>query len=460
MVKLMKTNVGLAIALVSCTVTTSTAQEDITPTRQLKFNVDQTFRAAENQQQNPVSAGTTLSSTTRLGFSAITLNELNDLNFNISTALRFNDTPDSDVSGEISTPRFNLRYKRNGVDSDLSLQTSYRRDDIAFVRPLDDFLDDLGEVSVPDDINDLNGTGTRIEYGANLSVQLRKNAPISLSFSLGLNGRDYGDVTGPDLTDEQTISARASAQFTFAPDFTGTLSYGRSEFTNDNAAQTQRDRENLSFDLERALSKVLTATATIGQSSIETTTINGTNSVDGVNGGLGLSLERPNGVIGLNYDSSINPNGTRQSLVFQRSLVLPTGSLSGSIGLTQLENDDSQVVSALRYSQALPSGSLALAFNQSVRFIEEDSEDREVNTITASYNYDINQLSSITFRGAATQSQNTDLSTLGVTYNYGLTADWNLSTGYNFDVLNQDGGESANRHQIFIGLSRSFDLPF
>lgn len=453
---------GIAILLLTGTVSISVAQEGIVPARQFKLELSEQFSATENQAQDADSAGVTTSAVTRFGLEAITINELNQFRLQASTAFRLSDRAEGSSVSEFDQPRFDLRYQRTGATSNLSVTADYRRDDISFLRPLDDFTDDLGNVVVPDDADDLRGTGTRIDYGSTVRLQLRQDAPISLGFELGFDRREYQDVTDPDLTDTETLTGRTTVGFRFAPDFEGQLSYGVSQFTDDDVENTQRDRQNISFSLEKSLSKVLTGRLTIGRSRVETTTnTGGSDVVTGANGGLALSLARPNGSIGLTFDNTTNANGTRQELALQRSFLLRRdGTLSGSIGTTRLEDGDRQSVGSLQYNQILPTGSMNFAFNQTVRFVEEDGADRDIQTLTAAYSYTINNLSSISFRAATTESDDTDRASFGVTYSYSLTEDWSLSTGYSFDRLTEDDGENGDRHRIFLGVSRSFDLPF
>jgi hypothetical protein len=46
---------------------------------------------------------------------------------------------------------------------------------------------------------------------------------------------------------------------------------------------------------------------------------------------------------------------------------------------------------------------------------------------------------------------------LGPTYKINLTPDWRLSIGYRFRLSDQEDG-LATSNNVFIGLSRSFDL--
>lgn len=450
----------MAAVLAASTVTVSIAQEGEAPTRRFGLTLDQRFSATDNQARDPDSAGVTYNSTTRLGFTAVTRNPLNQLDFSASTALRFSERPDEDNISELDNPRLNLNYIRSGATSTFSISGNIRRDDIDFLQPLDDFVNEEGELEIPDDIDDLNASGTRTSYRSDVSLNLLRDAPVSLTFNFGVNGRDYSDVTDPDLFDTRTTRYGVTAGFQLGPEFDGRLSLTESRFRADDEDQTRRDRQGVTFSVDKALSKVLTGRASIGRTEIETETINGTTRTTGTDGSLGLTLARPNGDIGLNFSNSTNVNGDRRRLNLQRSLDLPNGSLSARIGLTRLEEGNTDTTAGLRYNQRLPNGRMAFSLDRSIRFVEEDGNDQEFLSASASHTYDINQISSVTLRGALSQNEDSDRTTLSVNYNYALTEDWNLTSGYSYSTLDEDNSSRADTHQIFVGFSRRFDLPF
>ena len=429
------------------------------PTRRFGLTLNQQFEATDNQAREADSAGVTYSSTTRLGFTAVTRNPLNQLDFSTSTALRFSDRPEQETISDIDSPRLNLRYQRSGATSTFTASANFREDDIDFLRPLDDFIDEDGELDIPDDIDSLNASGTRRTYNSNFSLSLLRDAPVSLTFNLGFNGRDYSDVTDPDLFDTQTVRYGVTAGFRLGPEFNGRLSVSESQFEAENEEQTERDRRRITFGVDKALSKVLTGRASIGRTEIDTTTTDGTTRTTGTNASAGLSLARPNGSIGFDVSTTANTNGDRQRMSLQRSLDLPNATLTGRLGLTRLEEGNSDTTAGIRYSQTLPNGSMSFSFNRAVRFVEEDGNDQEFLSASASHTYDINELSSVSFRGAVSQNENSDRTTLSVNYRYALTADWDLTSGYSFSTL-EDGGSQADTHRVFVGFSRRFDLPF
>ncbi|WP_159981247.1 hypothetical protein, partial [Roseobacter cerasinus] len=274
---------GLAGVLVASMVTMSLAQESELPTRRFGLTLNQQFSATDNQERDAESAGVTYESSTRLGFTAVTRNPLNRLDFSTSAALRFSDDPEGDNLSGVDRPRLDLNYVRSGAVNTFSISADYREDDIEFLRPLDDFVDEDGVLDIPDDIDDLNDTGTRARYNTDVSFSLLQNAPLSLSFDFGISGRRYSGVTNPDLFDTETIRYGVTTGFRFAPGFTGRLNVSQSQFTAEDTEQTERDRQSITFRVDRDFSKVLTGRASIGRTQIDTDSLVENTRVTGTN---------------------------------------------------------------------------------------------------------------------------------------------------------------------------------
>ncbi|MEP5760245.1 MAG: hypothetical protein ABJ327_13235 [Litoreibacter sp.] len=429
-------------------------------TRSIRLTLDQNLSATSNQALSTQSAGTTSTSDTRLGFEIESVNELNSLSFSASTNLEIENTPDNGSETDIESPRFSLEYARNGAFSDFSFSSNYRSDDLTSLIPLIDFVDDDGVLVLPEDISDLSTTGRRITFSNRVRFDIAKDAPLSFELTLSNSGRRYEDITTTDLFDTDRQSLDATTRLRFDDGFDGAINISASRFDAEDTAQTQRDRSSISFELNRALSPVLDGQVSIGHSRIETTTTGGTTEQNDTTGSLRLTLARPNGELSAEYNLTSDPDGQRHSLEFDRSLQLPNGNLTGSIGVTTRDNDDDvSFIGSLSYNQALPSGSLSLTLSRSVRFVDEDSTDQDLTAINATHTHQINRSSSISLQAGLTDSDDTRRISAGVSYNYELTEDWNLSSGYNYTRL-QDTSGDANRSEFFVGLQRAFDIGF
>ena len=94
--------------------------------------------------------------------------------------------------------------------------------------------------------------------------------------------------------------------------------------------------------------------------------------------------------------------------------------------------------------------------------VNNDDEERVTTTADMSYNYDINELSSLGFDvtfGVAEGSGGSDDTTradFSASYNYKLTEDWNLKTGVAYKVRDEENDGTSDSTSIFLSLNREF----
>lgn len=496
---------ALAAVFAICLVPASVAQDGGLPdVRRLGLTFSNELTAVDNARLSTDSDGVTSRATSRLGVEVEVRDPLNVLLFSTSTALRYTDRPDRGTATDIDNPRLALSYRRTGATASLRLNASFRNDDITFLRPLtdlvptgDDILDPIGveddlldpdlepdpddvdvadpdvedpdpldpdvtdpDLVVPEDLDDLTGTGTRSAYSTRAVLAIAEDAPVSLSFNLGVSGRTYSDVSNADLFDTQTLSYGATARFAFVPGvITGRLRYGASRYRAEDSVDTERDRQLLNASVSAAISPVLSGRVSLGYSQIETRRSTGTTSVDGLTAGAGLTLARPNGAIRLDFSRSTNVNGERNSVNLRRNFVLPQGRFSGNFGATQLGAGEFETIAGLNYSTPLPNGSLAVGVNRSVRFLEDEDRDQLVTSLNVRHTYQITDISSVSFQAAFADTGDSRRSSLATSYSRAITEDWSVNGGYEYTRLTQTERD-RDSHRVFVRLGRSFDFPF
>ena len=451
---------GLAVALATCCMTPSVAQEPVPSSRNFVLTFGQEFRATENLDLDPVSAGTTYRATTRLGFSAEIQNEVTQLDLQTSTGFAFTEPPSGASQSDFLDPRLTFSYNRDGATSTISADAQYRSEDIEFIRPLEDFIDEEGVLDLPDDALDLRDTGRRTDLAANVAVTLRRDAPLSFTLSAGTNRREYSGVTSTSLFDSTTDRFGALARLRIDGATNATLSWSASRYSAEDVQNTRRDSDSLSLGVDRDFSEVLSASARVGLSRIDSEENGVETRQEATTAALNLQLARPNGNIGLSYSTNLTPSGRRESYGLTRSLSLPSAELNASAGVTRIEGGDGfDPTVSLSYNQSLPSGGFSLGVNRTVRFDEVTDTDRTTTSFSAGYNFTINPVSSISLRGAYTEREDIDQTNLSVSYSHALTEDWSLNSGYGYR-RRVESGVPADSHSIFVSLSRRFDLPF
>ncbi len=142
---------------------------------------------------------------------------------------------------------------------------------------------------------------------------------------------------------------------------------------------------------------------------------------------------------------------------------MPNATLSGSLGVTRGEANETNVIGSLRFAQMVPTGEITTQFN---RYVANDSDDDErlFSALSIGYDHQINSYSSFILGASFTSSNTTgktDLNTrvrASATYRYDLTDDWNLNTGYVYRTRDEDPSAHAESHSLFFGIGRRFDL--
>ncbi|MCP1168381.1 porin family protein [Limimaricola litoreus] len=433
------------------------AQEQELP-RSLRFSLGQTLSYGDTSGTTDESI---LLSTTSLGFKTSLKTAITDLSFDTGTALRIAGDGSGGAESEFDQPRLQLRYARRAADADIAVAASFRRDDITYLRLLDIFVDEEGNLLLPDDIFQLQGSGERRDYSASVQVNARKQAPLTLSFGLDLSGRDYVGVDTDALFDSRTIGANLGVGLRFSPVMQGNLAASASLYEAEDIEETERLRQSLSFGLTRKLREDLSLGASIGVSSTETETIAGTERIEGLTGSLDLGIDRPNGAISASIAADTTLSGTRVNAQIGRSLSLANGgSLNATIGVTRPEDTgEIDTVATLGLNRPLGTGQLGLTYSRSATLIGVDQEERLVNQLSASYARPLTETLSIGLNGAYVDSDGDSRSSLSTSVNYALTEKLAVNTGYRFDSRASDGADNDDS-SIFISLGRAFDLPF
>jgi len=439
---------------------TGTAQEAGTV---FTLDVSQRLESTDNLSLSVPAEGTTTAATTRLSFGISSQTRTERFNLKMGTAFRIIDGPDGSDNG-FDDPFVTLSYGREGANAELDASARYRRNEVDFLHAFDTVIGDDGSVELPDDFDDLIGSGTRESYGANARLDIGKNAPLGFGFSTGFSALNYSGVTDPDLFDSERQNYSATARLRFSNATTGHLTLRRDVFKDeDPAEQTERKTTSLSFGITHEASPRLTIDASLGHTKVDTDETIGIvttrSSEDGINGNLDFTYDMPNGDLTAGIDAGTNQDGTRFGASLGRSLDLPDGYLSASLGLTRLEDSDTDVVASLNWQKELPNGNLNARLNRSVRSNNNDA-DVLTTTLFLGYSHNLSETSGLRFNlaYAETDEGGNDITqtSLSASYRRELTRDWDM----NFGISHRERGEttvgSADSQSVFFALSRQF----
>ncbi len=422
-----------------------TARLDVT--QRLEYSDNPGLRTDEN-------ADSDFFGRTLLNFGLLSINNVDRLNLNIGTEIE-EGNDDNDDTIDFTNTFARLGYNRTTPNAALGLNLEYRESDVDSRFIDDDFLED-GDVLRQD-----SGTRQSYTYGFNWAVG--REAPIGASFNARWRALRYNDTDDDSLRDRDTETYSGRVTFRIDPRITAGLiaRYNNRDIENGVDRETTSIGGTLGLDITQTLRGDFGLT----YDSIERSgTQNDTD--DGLSVSATLRQDVPNGTMGVSFfsDVSSNDNGRRSSLRFNRQMDFARdASLGFSVGVTGADTIGTDPLLDINYRKLLDDGQITLSMAQSV--ITDSDNEEEINTrLRAGYDKQINSLSSIGAsiaffnRNELDSDQDDDRRfDLDLTYNYALTRDWSLVSGYRYTITETDGGDERDSNTIFVGLRRSFD---
>ena len=430
----------------------------------LNFGVEQRLESHTNIGLNSSGGSARTFATTQLSFGLLSETNIDRLSIDTSTSLRVG-TGNTETRLDDLNTRFS--YRRDVGHADLSVSGRYKEGSIEFTRVFEDFIDADGFFDPPDDLADLSGTGDRTTYALNAELNVMKNGPLSLQFRAGTSVLSYDNATTLSLVDTERYNLGVTAFMRFNEVMDGELSYDFDSFDSEDIDQLHRDTREARFTLGYDYSETVRLTGYLGYTEVESASGIGaarsTRVRDGFTTGLGVIYERPNGAITANIGTEIDENGRRLSYDIGRSFVFKEQTISMSIGQIREDNGETAVTASLNWQRELPTGFISTQLSRGIATNNGD-DSTLVLRISANYLHDINDLSNLTLSGSYASEEDigggnlAERADLSATYNYSLTPDWALSTGYRYEMRNATTTPSADDHSIFISLGRDFSI--
>ncbi len=391
----------------------------------LRFGLEQRFEATENESLSAVSAGTTTQATTRLSFGLTSDTGISQLSFNASGLLRAANRPGATGNSlDFDDPQLSFRYSRSSANARLNVGAFLRQSDLEFLRPLSDFTDPTGVIVLPPDLSDLTGTGTRRSTGVNAALIWGEDGPWGYGLTADINKLDYINTTDPELINNQRITLGSNLRFALSDATEATVSLKFSRFDDAAPASAARDTLSLALDLDHAM---------------------------------------PAGSLTGSLTAERTEDGTRLGFRVGRTLELPRGSLSASLGVTRDTTSQTRLTANLAWQQELPRGQISASLQRSVAAGANDA-DTLVTALTVGYEQGLTPVSSINLNMTYADStvtatdQSTRNASLSATYTHSLTEDWNLDLGYTHRLRDQTGAAAADSNSVFLVLKRNFEF--
>ncbi|MGR3371520.1 MAG: hypothetical protein ACU0D1_01860 [Pseudooceanicola nanhaiensis] len=390
---------------------------------QLTFSLSERLEAARNLALSPVSAGTTYRADTTLGMTFASITRHQSLTFSADVALRAADGPGVRETFDIADPSIALDYERRGANSRFELQASASTDDIAFLRPLSDFVNDDGIIELPDDIADLQGSGRRDAYSASTALVWGEDGPVEVGVNAGFSVIDYRN-TSATLFDNHRYWT--GANLVLSPrsgrSLATSLRYTRYE-TDDPSAG---GRDQIALDTR-------------------------------------FSADLPQGEIfaGIGLDHANSRTRYSVSAGWDRSQ--PGLDLSLGIGAARLENGEIDLTASAGVTRELPRGSISAQLERGVTN-GIDNLERTETVASLSYGHEFSELTRLSLGGTyvrttrSATNNSVSRAEFSASVSHTLTQDWNANLGYR-KVFRKDeaaGTGWASSDVVFFGVSRSF----
>ena len=387
----------------------------------LTFGVSQSFQTLNNANFDDPPGGNTTTSITSLSFGSSTVTPTDSLRFTAGVGIAIQRDPDGNINTSVNSPNVALRYARTTSAAAVTAYASYALDQLDQLRAPLDFVNDNGQIVLPSNPADLVSTGLKQDVRAGASLEIARDKPFGLTFSVSGEQISYTETTDPSLLDLDQANAGITGRYSYSPQ--GDVTMGVSaehQLTLSKPENIVRDTKDLTLGTSYDVSPVLTLSGFVKYEIVDETNL--------------AQTRTPRAQISANY-------------------TLPNGSLSFQVG-----DRDSQ----LTWQQKLPTGGASVHLSHG----QDDSGSGTLNQIGLNYDQAINDVSGLNLAlsyssdTGSTTSPDLTATTLVVSYNHQLTRDWGMNLGANFRLRDPSSNtaNTASSAGVFLTVSRTVNF--
>jgi hypothetical protein len=329
----------------------------------------------------------------------------------------------------------------------LDINAEYRNDNI------DAFRDDLAAV---------DETGTRTDYA--VSARLETGRTSSIGFALGATYEvtDYQNASDPELDDSTETRADLAIIFHASENTTGLLGLRYRHREDEDPGNHTIDSLITYAGLDYAVTERLNLAAEVGYVESEVEDFGIVDQTRGPEASIDLTYAMPVGTASALLRVTTDADeGQRETFELGRDLETPANAFSARLGLTHADTTGTDVIGSLRWDHPLPDGALGLNIERRVRFDTDDNESVTSSIVSVNWAKDVNETASVglnmSYELSDSPSEKIEQATVGASYNYRLTKDWNLNSGVGYRVRNDADGRSESPN-LFLSISRDFQV--
>jgi len=432
---------------------------------QASLSLSQGFSFGDNLSASSDPSGDGFVSETDLGFSLTSETRQDSFKMDLGARYKVGDLPDEGGwVNEIIDPFATLAYTRQGPGSSFTLEYATSKIELqdSVISLLD--LDTL-------EVNDLViEAGSRSDNRLNMEFTSGKGGPVETRLSLRFDDRSY-DSTDASLIDRELLTFNGSVRLAATRNTDVVLSTRMSEENREDANLTDFRNARYTVGIETDIDPATRLVAALGTSHISVDegigTARTTTDYDSLVGTFGLKREVKNGTAEVKLESGHTRAGTRQTLRVIRSMELPAGSLSFTVGGVWEEAGETSALYGLAYTKTYKRAALQANLDQVASsnvsgqtFLNTSANVRYVQELSALSQLDLRvAFADIRETSGAADGDSRRVSA-SATYNYSITDDWMLSTGVRHTNTSSDGSTTLRSNELFANVSRSFDLRF
>ncbi len=425
----------------------ATAADVVVSESTLTATISQSIAADSNYNLDNDSPGTTYYGDTRVGLDFIQTTDTQNIDFSLTTGLRALDQPDQDFEWIVASPstaRFAYDQEFANADFDFALSGNSRQIDS---QSQIDTVDGLPVL--PDDVITVNNNTFEQRYDLDTGLAYGTDSPSTIGFRIGATSIDYSGDSPEDFTPRTAFQGSAYWQMRVNPVLSGVVTGGYRYENTDGS------------------------TGTGGAGGTADTEINVAEFDLGV-------VYDPNDDLSLTFGVGYADRHQTQTLNGVETDEQDSGVTLRALG--NYETEDLDYAFSARYTTAAPtprfSGDFRISY-QALRSrvtgrifqdygIGSGGDDRRLDGAGITWNYDVNETSSLFFDVSYANSASADEDSedpdrrrldFSAQYNRAFTDVVAGSVGYRMTQYQEDPTDAVS-HEVFLRIGRSFVTGF
>ncbi|WP_371170617.1 hypothetical protein [Aliiroseovarius sp. 2305UL8-7] len=429
----------------------------------MTLGVSSTLRFNDNLSLSDPSPGNTTLWDNTLSFGLLSETGVATFSFDAAGTVRTSNTPGRSTETSFDDPSVALRYQLESVDTLFSAEANYQQVSLRFEDPLLGLDDLIEDGSGPEDPLSLDGVRGRAN--ARLSFETGRTRPLGFGAAVEYEQTRYWDTTNTSLFDDDTTRAEVFTRLQFSPVMEGRVElfwekYDELDDTAPNGLRSSRETRGATASLSYEIDAITRMNASLGYTEIDRSDAP---NQDGITGAVSITRDFPTGSLTAEFSSDINTTGRRDTVEVTGAFDLPNGSLTAGVGATRSNDGDVNFIGNLGYTHEFALGTITAtldrSYSNSDAGIENETTraalgfDRELTPVS-SIGFDLDYAEVTDIAAAST----TAVSGLRATYTHELTADWGLSTGYEYRRTETTGETDRHSNELFLTIEREFRI--